>query len=98
METGVVFPAFSRIAPGAKLVHGQCQGFVGFLADGTERHGTGDEMLDDVLHGFYLVDVDGVTFEPEEITQEYRLFFPVHHLREFLEFLVTAKARGDLQG
>ena len=57
VETAAVFAAFPRVASGTEFVHGQCQGFVRFLADGAERHGTGDEMLDDVLHGFHLVDV-----------------------------------------
>ena len=98
VETAAVFAAFPRVASGTEFVHGQCQGFVRFLADGAERHGTGDEMLDDVLHGFHLVDVDGVALEPEEVAQEYRSAFPVRHSCELLEFLVTAEACGNLQG
>ena len=55
-------------------------------------------MLDDVLHGFHLVDVDGVALEPEEVAQEYWSAFPVRHPCELLEFLVTAEACGNLQG
>ncbi|OAV68215.1 hypothetical protein Barb4_02161 [Bacteroidales bacterium Barb4] len=54
-ETGRVFATFAGVAAPFYLVHGDCHCFVGFAADRTETHGTGDEMFHDFGSRFYLI-------------------------------------------
>ena len=97
METVAVLAALAGVASRAQLVHGQGQRLVGFLADGAERHGSRDEMADDVFHRFHPVDVNRVTLEAEEVAQEDGAVLLVRQAGEFLELLVAARAGGQLE-
>ena len=69
------------------------------LADSSERHGTGDEAVHDILNAFYLIDGDrGAFLEVEEIANEYGLLLAIDSSGIFLEFLIAAKACCNLEG
>ena len=74
MITGIVLASFTGVATGTQFVHGQRQCLVSLNAQGTERHRTCHEMLDDALYRLHLVDRRrlGSFFESEEIANEYR--------------------------
>ncbi len=52
---GRVFASLPAVAHTAQAVHGDGQGFVGLLADGTEGHRSRNEALDDLGLRFYLI-------------------------------------------
>ena len=45
IKTGFVLTAFTGITFGIQAIHGQSNGFMGFFADGTERHRRGDKTF-----------------------------------------------------
>mmetsp|Transcript_10028 Transcript_10028/g.20920 ORF Transcript_10028/g.20920 Transcript_10028/m.20920 type:complete len:282 (+) Transcript_10028:1635-2480(+) len=47
-----IFTTFSGVRASSKCVHGNCKSFVGFLTDGTQRHGTGSESLNNFRNWF----------------------------------------------
>ena len=67
------------------------------LAQGTEAHGTGDEVLDDALHGLHLINIYRVALEVQEVADEDRLTLVIDEIGELLEELVVACAGGELQ-
>ena len=68
------------------------------LADSSERHGTCDEAVHDILYAFNLIDGHRSAFlEVEEIANEDRLLFTIDSSGIFLEFLVAAKAGSNLE-
>ena len=71
---------------------------MGFLADGTERHGSGHEVLYDVFHRFHFLYGDGIFPESEKVSQENRRVLFIGQTCEFLEFPVAACPCGELQG
>ena len=72
---------------------------MGFLADGTEAHGTCDETFHDCLHRLHLFDRNGFILpERKKIAKEDRRLLTVHHLRVLFKFLVTAQAGSQLKG
>ena len=68
------------------------------FAQRTEAHGTGDEVLDDALDGLHLINIYRVALEVEEVADEDRLLLVVDEIGEFLEELIVARARSELQG
>ncbi len=100
METLLVLAALAGVGARAELVHGQCKGLVGLLAQGAKRHGSRHEMLDDGLHGLHFGQVNGTacgSLEVEEVADEDGLVFLIGHVGVFLEQLVVAAAGGQLQ-
>ncbi len=93
-----VFTALTGVAACAESVHGQGQRLVSLFAQCTEAHGTGDEVLDDALDGLHLINIYRVALEVEEVADEDRLLLVVDEIGEFLEELIVACARSELQG
>ncbi len=62
---GRVFAAFAGVALAADAVHGDRQGFVGFLADRAVGHGAGLEALHDRFDRFHFFKRDGLLVEFE---------------------------------
>ena len=56
-------------------------------------------MLDDALHGLYLIQRCGLggLLESKEVADEDRLFLLVYHLCPLLELLVRTQSCGNLQ-
>ena len=97
METSRVFTTFTGVASCTQLIHGQSQGFVSFFTDCAKRHGSGDEVFHYVFYRFYLVDMNRVLLECEEVAQEYRTVFFVNLMRKFLELSIIPGACSQLQ-
>ena len=98
LETLGIFATFTGVALCSDAVHGNSKSLVSLLADSSERHGTGDEAVHDILNAFYLIDGDrGAFLEVEEIANEDRLLFTIDSSGIFLEFLVAAKAGSNLE-
>ncbi len=93
----VVLAALTGVRAGADGVHGQCEGLVSLLRQSAERHGTSDEVLDDVLDRFHLIYIYGVALEVEEVAEEDGFRLVVDQRLVFLEQVVVARARGQLQ-
>ena len=96
MEAAVVLAAFARVASCAEFVHGECQCLVGFFADGTEGHGSRDEVFHDFFFRLHLFDGNWGVAEGEEVAQEDGVLFFVRQMRELFEFLVAAQTGGKL--
>ena len=99
-RTGIavaVLTALTGVAACAERVHGQGQRLVSLLAQGTEAHGTGDEVLDDALHGLHLINIYRVALEVQEVADEDRLTLVIDEIGELLEELVVACAGGELE-
>ena len=97
MEAFAVLAALARVAARAELVHGQSQSLVGFLANGAERHSTRHEVLHEVVNRLHFVNGYGIFTEFKEVAQEDGVRLVVDEVRKFLELLVTAQPRGQLQ-
>ena len=98
METLLVLTALARVAARPELVHGQGERLVGLLGERAERHGSGDEVLHDALHGLHLADVDGVALEVEEVADEDGAVLLVGQFSVFLEVLEAVGSHSPLQG
>ena len=68
-------------------------------AEGTERHGAGDEVAYDALHGFHLVEGNWrqTLLPTEEVAKEDGFLLFVHQLGPLLEFRIRTEAGGNLQ-
>ena len=98
LEALSIFATLTGVALGTNAVHGNSKSLVSLLADSSERHGTGDEAVHDILNAFYLIDGHrGAFLEVEEITNEDRLLLAIDSSGIFLEFLVAAKAGSNLE-
>ena len=71
LETLFVFAALAGVGHAADAVHGDGEGFMRFLADGTEAHGAGGEALDDFLGRLHFFERNGlwVVLEMKEAAQ-----------------------------
>ena len=99
LEALSIFATLTGVALGTNAVHGNSKSLVSLLADSSERHGTGDEAVHDILNAFYLIDGDrGAFLEVEEIANEYGLLLAIDSSGIFLEFLIAAKACCNLEG
>ena len=99
MVAGIVLASFARVASRAKFVHGKGKSFVRLDAQSAERHGSRHEVPHNAFHWLYLFDGNWRCsfLESEEVTDEDRLLFLIHHRRPFLELLVRAKSCCNLQ-
>ena len=99
LEALSIFATLTGVALGTNAVHGNSKSLVSLLADSSERHGTGNEAVHDILNAFYLIDGDrGAFLEVEEIANEYGLLLAIDSSGIFLEFLIAAKACCNLEG
>ena len=95
-----VLAALAGVGPGAHAVHGDGQGLVGLLADGSVGHGAGREALDDRLDGLDLLERHrrGRRFQLEKPAERREvLALLVHEARVFLEDLVLPAAGRVLE-
>ena len=90
MKPGRVLTSFAGIRTGSKFIHGQTDGFVRFLAQCTETHGSSHEMLHNLAGGFNLVDGDGILAETHEVADKDWGFFPISSSGKFLELCIVA--------
>ena len=98
--TGGVFAALAGIGLAADTVHGDSQGLVGFLADGTVGHGAGGEALHYVLDRFHFLQGYGLRcrFELHQPAQGGHIAaLVIHQPGIFLENTVLPGTRGMLQ-
>ena len=70
-----------------------------FDRERAKRHGSGNEVLHDAFHGFYLVERGGCgSFgKAQEVAQENRALLVINACRPFLKFLVRTQSGGYLQ-
>ena len=66
-----ILTSLARVALAADAVHGDGEGFMRFLADGTVRHRAGLEAFDDRFHRFHFLDGNGLgrELQPHEASQ-----------------------------
>ena len=96
-----VFAAFTGVGLGAQPVHGDCEGFVGFLGDGAVAHRSGGEALHDAGNRLDFLKRHGGAqgvLELQEPTQGHEVLgLVVDSLGVGLEDVVAAFARGVLE-
>ena len=80
------------------MVHGNGQCLMGFLGDGTIRHGTGLKPLYNAFYTLYLLDIYAL-FRIIEIHQaaEVTGILTVNHLGVFHEFIIIPFSCGHLK-
>ena len=100
-HAGEILAAFSSIALGMQIVHGDCQGLVRFLGDGTIAHGAGLEALYNLRCWLYLGQRNAAILweiEFQETAQMHgRVVFLIDLLRILMEQLIILLPHGLLQ-
>ena len=72
MIAGIVLATLTSVTACTQLVHGQCQSLMRLDTQCTERHGAGDEMLNDAFNRLNLFNRCGLSgfLEAEEVANE----------------------------